>query len=230
MPTYTENFGLLRFGGTAWSDTEEWSCGLKLRHIGGDAAGPLIADVLASQEAVADAVQLYVADSDADFSAGIRLNWMRFNAISKSTGKYLDPNSPNYFEYETAIGGQAPVIVPQVAYCVTLRGLPKRGPAARGRWFVPTGSRVSPIVTSTGVMPAATALLRANAAGRFLEALQDISIGEGPNTWNPYLFGDGIGGPQDSPLTTVSVGNVYDTQRRRRNQLEETYSITDVFP
>lgn len=230
MPQYTENFALLRFGGTAWSDTEEWSCGLKLRHNGGDAPGPLLADVLASQEDVAQEVQYYVADSDADFSAGIRLSWMRFNAISSSTGKYLDPNSPNYFEYEVAIGGQAPVVTPQVAYCVTLRGIPKRGPASKGRWYVPAGSRVSPIVTSTGVMPAATALLRANAAGRFLTALQSIQVGEGPNTWNPFLFGDGISGPADSPLVSVSVGNVYDTQRRRRNQLVETYSVTDEFP
>lgn len=230
MPEYSENFAELRFGGSAWAGQETWSCGLKLRHIGGDALEPMFADTVSTIEDVAGVVEDYFT-GDSGFSGGCLLEWVRLNVISAATGKYAFPNSPQIFEFEEPVSSGKNVGYPQIAYCVTLRGLPKRGPAARGRWFVPVAAAGPPVVTSTGVMPLQLAQPWANAAAVFLDALQGITSGEGPNTWSPYLYGfSETTGTADSPIALVQVGNVYDTQRRRRKSIVETYTNATNWP
>lgn len=222
MPTYTENHVLLAWGGDAYEQQEEWSNSTRLKHIGGDAGPAMQADVLASLDDVEAAVRAYYSDPQARYAFNTRLTWIRMNVISAATGRYLYPNDPVLVEVDPPLASTSSTGVPQVAYCVTLRSGIRRGPAARGRWYVPTAME-SPPVTSTGVLPAAGCVERAEAASRFLEALQDISIGAGPNTWSPWLYGSGINGDADAAVQTVSVGNVLDTQRRRREQIAETY-------
>lgn len=222
MAAYTENWAELRWGGGAWADQETWSCGLKLKHIGGDALAPMLADAQATVEDCAAVIEDYFS-GDSGHSGGLRLEWVRLNPIDRTTGKYAFPNEPILYEYETPVQSPLNAGFPQVAYCVTMRGVPKRGPAARGRWYVPCTSP-NPSVTGTGVMAANIAQAWANAAGTFLRALQDIESGEGPNTWSPHLYGQSETAPSvDSGIVSVSVGNVFDTQRRRRAQIEETY-------
>jgi hypothetical protein len=38
-----------------------------------------------------------------------------------------------------------------------------------------------------------------------------------------------VGGPANKAVTSVRLGNVYDTQRRRRNQLVEVYQTQPLF-
>lgn len=230
MPTYTENHALLRFGGPAYSDGEIWSCGLRLRHIGGDSAGPLVADTEATIADVAQVVLDYFQRPASLFSAYVRLAWVELNGISSTTGKYLEPNDPVRFEYETSVAGSGTNAAPQLAACVTLKGLTNRGPASRGRWYVPYGIQAATLVTGTGVTPATPTQAMADSAGTFLDDLQGVESGTGPNIWSPHLFGDGVSGPRDSPIADVLVGNVLDTQRRRRNSLEETYYSATNWP
>lgn len=224
MPQYTENHLLLRFGGPAYAGGEEWSCGLRLAAPNDNDPANLLEHANDILEDVSNIVIGYVTDSDAGFSGGSPLRTIDLNPISAATGKYLFPNQP----VENVLAGNIPsglaVGYPQVAYCVTLRGsLYRRGPASRGRWYVPMtlGSAWSP--TSTGVLPAQTCLDAARTAGEFLNALATLAGPTDPVSVVPWLYGDGIGGPRDSPIENCFVGNVADTQRRRRNQLEETY-------
>lgn len=228
MP-YTENHLLVRFGGPAWAEQEEWSCGFRLRHIGGDAADPMLADAQASVEDIYDVLAAYWTRQATYSSAFNELRWVEANPISAATGKYLFPNQPVRFEGAMARSSLVNAI-PQVAYCVTLKGLTNRGPGSRGRWYVPVAFVAAQPLTSTGVVQQSLCEGMANSAAEMLEDVQAISVGAGPNTWNPHLFGDGKGGPVMSPITEVSVGNVLDTQRRRRNQLEETYFPATVWP
>lgn len=222
MPQYTENHALLRFGGPAWAEQEIWSCGLRLRHIGGDSADPMLADAQASIEDVYDVLAAYWTRAETYSSAFCELRWAELNPISAATGKYLFPNTPVRFEGAMARSSYVNAI-PQIAYCVTLRGLNNRGPASRGRWYVPPGFVAAQPLTATGVVQQSLCEGMANSAGTLLDDLQSISVGAGPNTWSPHLYGDGKTGPADSPVATIAVGNVLDTQRRRRNSLEETY-------
>lgn len=227
MP-FTENFAELRFGGPAWGIQESWSCGLKLKHLGGDAPAAMDEEIQATYPAVVSLVQDYYTDGNASFNGGTRLEWIRFNVISAATGKYYYPNNPRTFYFDNPIANGFPVGVPQVAYAVTLRGTVRRGPGSRGRWYVPVATGASP-VTTTGVMPENVAQAFSDAAGEFLSALATIDSGLGPDAWMPWLYGDGIGGPVDSAVSSVWVGNVYDTQQRRRRQIEETYIESTTF-
>lgn len=222
MP-YTENHVLLRFGGTAWQGQETWSCGLRMKQAGGDSADALLSNAQDTVEEIAGLVNAYVDRPASGFSSSCNVDYVQLNPISAATGDYLFPNTPVEFIVNPPNNSGGSLGYPQIAYCVTLRSsLFKRGPAARGRWYVPAAAE-SPIVTSTGVMSALDAQERADSAGTFLQALTQLTGPLDPNLWIPWLYGDGIGGPRDSPIGDVQVGNVYDTQRRRRRQIGETY-------
>lgn len=228
MP-YSENHVLLRFGGSAWGDQESWSCGLRMRQAGGDSPEALLDNAIGSIEEIAGLVEAYVERIPSRFSAGIRLNYVGLNPISAATGDYLFPNQPVEVVVDPPGQPTQSLGYPQIAYCVTLRSsLFKRGPAARGRWYVPAAP-LSPLVTSTGVMSATGATEAADSAGTFLQDLTQLTGPTDPNLWTPWLYGDGIGGPRDSPIGEVSVGNVYDTQRRRRRSIAETYTVSTTW-
>ena len=79
MP-YTENFCELRFGGPAWSAQETWSCGLKLKQLGGDSAPAMQDNLLATLDQVEAAVRAYFVDPNASFNGGCRLEWIRIKS------------------------------------------------------------------------------------------------------------------------------------------------------
>lgn len=230
--SYTENFALLRYGGSAWANTENWSCGLKLRHLGGDDASAMRDECEATIDEVVDIVTTYYTTNFAHFSAGTRLNWVRLNVINKDTGDYNYPNDPLIVENLDVTGGGATGI-PQVAYCVTTRGDPKRGAGAFGRWFVPMAN-LTP--AADGRLATSVASIMADTAGTFLAALGSIDSGLGPDAWAPWHFGlSGTGSVAsrtgvDSAIRQVDVGRVMDTQRRRRNQLLEAYETATTYP
>lgn len=223
MVQYSENHLLLRFGGPAWADQEEWSCGLRLAAPNDNQPANLL-DL--AQEIIEDVAQLcveYVQRSTSGFSGTVRITTVDLNPIAAATGKYLFPNTPVELEVPSAGSGLA-AGYPQIAYAVTLRGsLYRRGPAARGRWYVPMSAAPEYQPTNTGVLPSATATALAQSAGTFLSSLAQLAGPTDPVAVTPWLFGDGIGGPRDSPIEECFVGNVVDTQRRRRNSIEETY-------
>lgn len=221
MP-FTENYAELRFGGPAWGIQESWSCGLKLKQLGGDSAEAMDQNIVDTYDQAVAAVEAYYRSGSASFNGGTRLEWVRFNVISAATGKYFFPNNPRTFYFDNPISNGFPTGIPQVAYAVTMRGTVRRGPGSRGRWYVPVATGADP-VTGTGVMSENTATAFANAAGTFLSALANMAGPGDLDPWSPWLYGDGQGGPVDSAVSTVAVGNVYDTQQRRRRQIEETY-------
>lgn len=222
---YSENFALLRFGGTAWSGIEQWSCGLKLKHLGGDAAGPMHDEVKATIDEVTTACQAYVGRNNSKFSWEAILNWVTLNVINKDTGKYYHPNDPTITEGLTTagMGGSG---VPQLALAVTMRGDFTRGTAAFGRWFIPAAYMS---VAADGNVGSTNAQQAADSAGTFLTDLANIDSGLGPDAWAPWLYGAGASGARDSSIAQLDVGRVYDTQRRRRNSLEENYVTSTTF-
>lgn len=227
MAEYTLNHALLRFGGPSVGGAEQWSCGLRLKHLGGDGLEAMRQEAIDTIETVAAICVDYVNDVNAAFNGLVAVEWVKLDVINKATGKYAYPDNPNTFELEapdTAAGPPGPL---QVAYRVTTRGLYKRGPAARGGWFVPVGAAG---VTNVGRISTANAQAMADAAGSFLRNLAEIDSGSGPDAWVPWLFGDGKTGPRDSVIDLVQVGDVYDTQRRRRNELDEVYVPSATYP
>lgn len=219
MP-FTRDHLLLRFGGPAAQGQETWSCGVRLAPNAELTGAELLDLANASLESISESVEGYFISPESDFNGLCELEYVKLNPISAATEKYLFPDSPVEFLYEgtlpTGLGGNGPL---QLAYCVTLRGTYRRGSAALGRYYVPVGGAQ---VTSTGVMTQQDALTKADRAGTFLEQIQVVGA-DPADVLRLRLFGDGLAGPRESRVRLVEVGNVFDTQRRRRNQVDETY-------
>jgi hypothetical protein len=222
VPTYTENHVLLSWGGPAYSGQEEWNNSVRLKAIGGDSVGAMRDNIDQHKDDLIGAVTAYFQRPTSGYAGNIRLGWVRANVIAAATGKYATPNDPVFWEIDPTVASPGSTGVPQVAHCITLRSSLRRGPAARGRWYVPSDLPI-PAVTGTGVMSATLATARATSAAEFLGDLAEISDIPGPDAFVPWLYGSGAGGPVDAPIVNVQCGNVYDTQRRRRNSIIETF-------
>ncbi len=173
-------------------------------------------------EEIAGKVATYYNSPGAAYNGATRLNWVRLNVVDKATGKYVYPNDPLLYEFPAPISNGFGIGIPQIAYCVTLKGLQKRGPGSRGRWYVPMSG--SGNLSPGGKLGDAVCLAFAGAAQTFLQDIRDSGELGGPQVFIPWLYGQsktGVG--TDSSLQEVLVGNVLDTQRRRREQLVESY-------
>ena len=206
---------LLRWGGRLGEDT--WSNGLRIRHPDQDPAG-MIAWSKAHLGAITDVVKSWHRDTVSYHNGLATLAWVKLNAVG-SNGRYLDVGQTTLQEVQPAQvpNGSPPLIAPQLAWAVTLRTAKKRGRAHAGRIYVPT--RLS-TVTNTGVVPASDCAAMASRAATFIAAVGDADLPL-DGTWV------GVFSPIDATVErvrSVDVGNVLDTQQRRRRQIRETYS------
>lgn len=103
---------------------------------------------------------------------------------------------------------EAEQMPPQVALVVSLRTIlaTRRG---RGRFYLPA---MATNATADGRVAAAAQTAILNGASRALDAL--VAAGAPPIVWS-------VGLPTPPTVTRVEVGDVFDTQRRRRDQLTE---------
>jgi hypothetical protein len=133
-------------------------------------------------------------------------------------------NSP----YTTAlVGGNAGTgYPPQVSVVATLLADHGRGLAGKGRMYLP-GVAVG--LDGTGHMAPGTNQDLANRLKTFFDAIQgsfdvdgtliNASHGRAPFTGSTAT---------NRTVTHIRVGNVYDTQRRRRNSLVESYATSEL--
>lgn len=111
---------------------------------------------------------------------------------------------------------------PQCALVVTLSSQIQRGLGAKGRMFLP--GICSP-VDATGKISTANTSSISTQLKTFFDGVNTDLGAEG----KIILASKGRGGLTPAPgknayVTGIRLGNVYDTQRRRRNALVETYS------
>lgn len=217
-PILFAEHALLRFGGGLGADT--WSCGIRL------AGSPASSDTAFCEDnldAAADAVKTwwtaFPQGVSAYFNGLANLSWVKLNAIAPS-GRYQDTNNTNLVEIQPAIApsGNASLVAPQLSICLTLRTANKRGLAHVGRIYVPaaTGS-----VTGTGVIPQALCEALAAHTSNFIGDLNGLDNLYAASVVSPHA-------EAHNPITRVDVGNVLDTQQRRRRQIDETYFGSDV--
>lgn len=218
----TIDYMLLRWGGTAWSGNEIWSCQMKtLGPVTGGTSG-MLAGAKADIGSMVDVVSNYV-DSDR-WPDSHQLQWVEFNPIDGSTGKYAYPFDPVKQELPSPVSGRAGHSAPQLATCISLRGDRTRGPGSNGRWYQPSTGGAMPDLS--GQMSLAQANATLAAALTFLAAVKGVGgVGPIPGPWVPQLVGTGLGGSHNSNVTEVRVGRVLDTQRRRRDALDEAYVV-----
>lgn len=136
-----------------------------------------------------------------------------------------------YAPYGTPIegGGGPGANPPQIALVASLENAGARGLAAKGRMYLPG---INFTIGTTGVLTTAQSLGVANNLKAFLDAVnvaaasdsEVILASQGRRVKNAQGDYEPVPGTAvNAPVNRVRVGSVYDTQRRRRNAMVETY-------
>lgn len=173
--------------------------------------------------AVADSWETFFSNVSTNISNQFKCEGVKLAAIKTDGKTDLDNVQTHY--YQTAIsGGIASAYPPQLSLVATLQSDIPRGLASKGRMYLP--GVAAAITAATGKLDVGYT----NAMTLQLKTLFDdinSSFDAGGTVVNASFgrkgdLGYGVG--ITAPITSVRVGDVYDTQRRRRNGFNETYS------
>lgn len=217
----------LQFGGTYYG-TEQWTCGLHMTSSAPFANLKTIARENLTR--VRDKVTAQWTTGGLGFSPQAKLDFIKFNAIN-SEGLYDDDAQANSATVVGAplnpgiTGTVNSALAPQLSIVVSFGTAKRTGPAARGRIYVPAvgltmASTNSPFIQTSAVQAIAT---------RWAAFLGDVSDWPGFDVPTMPVFANVSNiDAASQEITTVRVGNVYDTQRRRRNAFREAYSSAAV--
>jgi hypothetical protein len=106
---------------------------------------------------------------------------------------------------------------PQIAVCVSmLTGL--AGARNRGRFYLPPPADT--VLTTAGRLSSSSMTILANGLESAFTALNTAGF-------SPVIRSS-VGGGAETAVTQLRVGSVLDTQRRRRNQIAETYEVRAI--
>jgi hypothetical protein len=191
---------------------DEWSCGLRLANQG---SGDPVANAPAMLSAVAGAVQSFHSGTSTFISNYCLLSFVKLNGISTS-GTYIEPVTHEAVIGDLAgTGGTSTVHPNQVALAISLTTGVSRGPAHRGRFFMPMPALGT---GAFGKISSGIADEIGGSAWSFVQALNGVSP-----SWKVAVFSRKSGAATHRLVTGVEVGMTLDTQRRRRNKLTETW-------
>lgn len=216
---------LLSFGGQFFG-SEIWTNNLRM--ILGDPATTLISEsamntwALENIDDVATDVAAWFDRTDSRISSAARLDWVKLNVIN-ADGRYWSDTETNRFDFPAGSQptGDTTETFPQVTVAISLLTDAARGRGSRGRIYPPTGAMA--LGAGTGRITSAN---RAAMANSFLTLLNDLANEPGVDLQSPRVVvaSDlGMPGPMRN-VTSVAVGDIADTQRRRRNALPEQYT------
>lgn len=190
---------------------EEWSCGLRMAAAGASAS----TDPAGMIAAASDAVEAYHVRATTHTSQYAKLSFVKLNYLD-TAGHYAEDLTYQEILADVAGGGSATEIYPnQVALVVSLTTGVTRGPAHRGRFYLPMPSMA---MEATGLIGAAQRDQVKTSTDTFIAALNAINA-----NYDVAVFSRKLGAPAHRLVTGVEVGRVLDTQRRRRRSLAETY-------
>ena len=198
----------LDFGGPLYADI--WQCTLHMEGTGMPTADAALDDLVKD-------LSTWMRASQSASSAA--LGWVKFNEIDPISRRYKSATETHERLLTTPVRGSVEGNgMPQQTLCVSLLTGAKRGLASRGRFYPP--ATVLSLGADGTVGPQGVTNV-AQAARTLI-----INLNNWPGTDTPMggqvvvLGGNGT----TRPVTAVSVGNVMDTQRRRRNKLRESYT------
>jgi hypothetical protein len=202
---------------------EEWQTGFYVGSPTQDATVP----TQAYADAVRNAWTTLWTDASMTISDSYTFTAVKCARLAKN-GLYDGSDIAQSFPATAVVGGSgigAP-LPPQIALVATLIGGSGKGYGGKGRMYLP-GIKQS--VGTDGHIPQAFCQTVATKLAAFfntIDASMDapghvINVSRG----NSKLLGIGA---RNVYVNGVRVGNVYDTQRRRRNALAETYSAAVV--
>lgn len=208
---------------------EDWSCSINMAAVDGLATitgNNNFIDAMDTSGAFLDSVATAVSDyhtrATTHIAASGKLTYVKVAKIEVD-GRYpADYNASEHVFSSIGGGGGNEAIPNQIALAVSLTTDVTRGPAHRGRFYLPVPAAFA--VPTDGLISASVATDVTASTRTFLEALSDFPGIDTPVSPEVVVMSRKSGAPRTREVTGVAVGRVLDTQRRRRRSLPETYS------
>jgi hypothetical protein len=220
---FSRQHALLQWGGSL-PGGEEWSCSLRLApntFVNNLDLVPPNSNLQSwLHGSMKDAVVAFHTRAASHISAACNLQYVKLNKIGLD-GHYAEGSTNEHVLADTGGGGSPPYPPNQLALAISLTTNVSRGPAHRGRFFMPMPSMV--LDPFSGVITASDADAVRGSAKTFLEAIADVPGLDFPGTLTPVVMSRKAGNPTYRVVEGVDVGRVLDTQRRRRRSLPESY-------
>lgn len=204
--------------GDMFGGTEIWSTGFALGQTNGGDEGD--APTLAEAQAIAEAFE--VAWKTTTFGASPDYRFLGAKVSHVNTAGKSDAGNTQFYTLPTPAAGARPgTQVPQVSLVATLTTLKQRGAGSKGRMFLPG---INFPIGSDGKIGSGAHGGVANLLKTFLDTVNASTAVPGVAV---LMSAEKTGVPfraaEMNRIAGVRVGNVYDTQRRRRNALTEQY-------
>lgn len=224
---YAHKWVRVTISGTSNTGAEEWSTGFQM--------GSPTVDMTDAQapgaQSIATAWQTFFTAAANKFSGYYFTKQVKCALINTDGSTDLD--AIDYYDFPTAIGGGGGTVgtLPaQITLAATLTSDRQRGLASKGRMYLP--GICEPIEGATGKLPSGFQGTLATNFKTFLDSVNTASgvsgklvlasaghKGAPPAPGEPPIYAGGV----TAWVTGCRIGNVYDTQRRRRNGFTEAY-------
>jgi hypothetical protein len=232
ISAYAHKIAKVTISGTCFGGSEVWSTGFFMGSPTVDVSG---VNSPGSQN-IAAAWQTFFTNTDAWIPNSYKTVQVKTALINQDGTTDLD--EIDYYTYPAPIsgGGVGNPLPPQLTVAATLTSDNQRGLAAKGRMYLPG---VSIGVTSASAKIASTQMgLLTDRFKTFLDAVNTaagtsgkiILASKGRRQANQVDGNTIYIGGQSAWVTGCRIGDVYDTQRRRRNQIPETYTARVLAP
>lgn len=223
VPPYAYAVNRVNISGTAFTGAEEWSTGFYLGKVAGDAEDPF-----GWAELVSEKWQiLWNGAGSTMFGSSYKTVQVKVSQLTAAGATDID--SIDYFTYPSAIAGGGSTIHPaQIALASTMTSEIQRGLASKGRMFLP--GITFGIDGATGKLSSGTMTAIADKMKAFYDDLNELGTDKLILASHGHAVKDGSGvitgytGALNALVTGCRVGDVFDTQRRRRDDLVEQYT------
>lgn len=211
----------LTFGGSAWDGQEIWSIGIHLGMVDGSSVETAFQDFDISA-AVGAWIGNMNVETDPSQSTSVSFDEVRLAQFSTGPLGEQIGDSRVIFNTVNNDGLDFRSYIPQGSLVVTTNSDLLRGKTSKGRFYLPPGYYE---VQDDGYIPSTVIQSTAAQVSGFLNALADIATDADPDlrivNYSGYTPAEAA---SLNPITYFTIGNVVDTQRRRRNGLQERYT------
>jgi len=215
--------------GTCFGGAEIWSTGFWTGNDASDLPGDQVDQAVVDQ--VAARWSTFFTSSNGNISSIYKTDAVKAAYFhTPLDGGIQQFGTPTYHTFGTPISGGGIIsgaLPPQIAMCVSLNSGYRTGTAARGRMFLP-GVNAS-LDGSTGRIVSTYRNQVATAMQTFINGVNTDTVPG--DAGKMILVGRAANGILSLPpheaknayVTGLKIGDVYDTQRRRRNGFRENY-------
>jgi hypothetical protein len=223
LTQYADKVVRVTLHGQMLNGSEEWQTGFYV----GQAQGPAGTPSQAWTQGVCDAFATFFTVGSGISNAFTFLEAKA--ALLNVVGKYDNPDGAVVAQPATVKYGPetGPPLPPQCALVATLVAGSGKGLAGKGRMYIPG---VKWGIDSTGHLDSGAVGSLGTKLTDFINAVNALPDRPGVviNASRGHKLSLGLGA-RNVPVNGVRVGNVYDTQRRRRNALAESYWVSPAI-